>query len=297
MLASVADGGALSVARLATAFAMIVLSSQAAAGQGNGHGHAYGLANRNVSSSGPSAAGAEEFSVSGSGYRNFASWLDDATVLPAGNGFLSLSFSYWRTPTFREVDVPVIDTGLSLNRRVQFGMSAPYYHAGEPGGATVRGLGDLYLSTKIQLRNPAKRRAGFAVTPILEVLSNPLPDGGGRVSWGLPVSIEVQQTGWRAFGSAGYFSRGALFASGALEVALSRHMWVTGSISESHSLKRDDLSFALGLSKTRTDVSGGLAATVRPGTAVFGSIGKTVSKQDASSASLMFTTGVSLSFH
>ncbi|HJR58884.1 MAG TPA: hypothetical protein VJ813_05795 [Vicinamibacterales bacterium] len=280
----------------AAAIALLVLSAAPVAAQGNGHGHAYGLANKNVSSSAPSAAGAQEFSASGLGYRNFGSWLDDATVMPEGNGFVSLAFSYWRTPTFREIDLPVLDTGLSLNRRVQFGMSAPYYHAGEPGRPTVRGLGDLYLSTKIQLRDPAKRAAGFAVTPILEVLSAPLPDGGGRVSWGLPLSVEVQRKGWRAFGSAGYFSRGALFASGAVELAASDRVWFTGSISESHSLKRDDLSFALGLSKTRTDVSGGLAFTVRPSLAVFGSVGRTISKPDASSASLMFTTGMSLSF-
>jgi hypothetical protein len=280
----------------AVALALLVLSSQPASAQGNGHGHAYGLSNKHVSSSAPSAAGAQEISASGSGYRNFGSWLDDATVLPQGNGFVSLAFSYWRTPTFRELDVPVMDMGLSLHRRVQFGASAPFYHAGEPGGPTFRGLGDVYLSAKVQLRDPAKHGAGFAVTPVVEVLSTPLPDGGGRVSWGLPISVETQQKGWRAYGSAGYFSRGALFASGAVEMAVSDRVWLTGSISESHSLKRDDLSFALGLSKNRTDASGGVAVTVGSQAAVFGSVGRTVSNHDASSASLMFTGGVSLSF-
>src|SRR5688500_11244030 len=122
-----------SISTAAALVLVLVLVPESVLAQGNGHGHAYGLANYNVSSSAPSGAGAQEFSVSGSGYRNFGSWLDDATVMPEGNGFVSLAFSYWRTPTFREIDVPVLDTGLSLNRRVQFGMSAPYYHAGEPG--------------------------------------------------------------------------------------------------------------------------------------------------------------------
>lgn len=280
---------------IAVALVLLALGPVPAAAQGNGQGHAYGLSKKNVSSNAPSAAGVQDISVSGTGYRNFGSWLDDASVMPEGDGFVSVAVSYYRTPSFREVDVPVIDAGLSLNRRVQVGVSAPYYHAGEPGGPTVRGLGDVYLNAKVQLRDPSKHGAGFAVTPVLEVLSVPLPDGGGRVSWGLPVSVEIQRTGWRGFASAGYFSRGALFASGAVEVAVSDRAWVTGSISESHSLKRDDLSFALGLSKTRTDVSGGLAVAVRPNTAVFGSVGRTLSARDATSASLMFTAGVSLS--
>ena len=99
----------------------------------------------------------------GVGVRNFGAWLDDASVMAPGSGDLTLSIAYWRTPAYREVDVPVVDGGLGLSRRVQFGFSIPYYHANEPGGPIARGVGDLYFTTKIQLREPSRtnERLGF----------------------------------------------------------------------------------------------------------------------------------------
>lgn len=286
-------------ARCAAALLLLAGFPIALVAQGNSQGRAYGLAKKNVSTSAPSggaAATRHDLSIPGSGFRNFGSWLDDATVMEDGGGFVSVALSYWRTATFQEVDLPVIDGGLSLHRRVQFGLSAPYYHAGEPGAPSVRGLGDVYMSMKVQLKDPSRHRAGFAVSPVLEVLSTPLPGDSGRVHWALPVSVEVRRSGWRMYGAAGYFSRGALFASGAVEVPVSQRAWVTAAVSQSHSSKRDDLSFALGLSKNRTDISGGLAFRLRPDVALFGSVGRTISRQDNSAAPVMFTTGVSVSF-
>ncbi len=94
--------------------------------------------------------------------------------------------------------------------------------------------------------------------------------------------MELQRDGWRVYGSAGYFSRGAIFASAAVEKAVAENAWLTGSISQSHSMKSDDLSFALGLSKNRTDVSGGVAVRVHPRAAVFGSVGRAISRDEAS---------------
>lgn len=286
-----------SLARGTAALVVLAMCAPPAAAQGNGRGNAYGRAKRTVSTSAPSggaAAAGGDASIPGTGFRNFGSWLDDASVMERG-GFVSLALSFWRTPSFREIDFPVMDGGLSLHRRVQFGLSAPYYHAAEPGAPAVRGLGDVHMSMKVQLKDPSHHRAGVAVSPVLEVLSTPLPGDGGRVHWGLPVSVEVRRHGWRTYGTAGYFSRGALFASGAVEVPVSGRAWVTTTISQSHSMKRDDLSFALGLSKNRTDVSGALAFSVRPAMVVFGSLGRTISRQDASATSVMFTTGVSMS--
>ena len=226
----------------------LTASASWAEAQGNGRGNAYGK--RNQGASGGAAAGAAAASApsgsspttetaqgppAGVGVRNFGAWLDDASVMAPGSGSLTLSVAYWRTPAYREVDVPVVDGGLGLSRRVQFGFSVPYYHANEPGGPIAHGLGDLYFTTKIQLREPSSthERLGFSVTPLLEVLSvAPGPDRS-RVNWALPANVEWQGDGWRTYGSAGYFSRGAVFGSGALEVALSDSAWFTGSISQS----------------------------------------------------------------
>jgi hypothetical protein len=267
-----------------------------------GRGNAYGKRNQSTSGSAPAPApasastgGVFEPSPAGTGVRNFGAWLDDASVMPAGRGSLTLSFAYWKTPSYRELDFPVADGAVGLSRRVQFGMSVPYYHAGEAGGPVARGVGDLYLSTKVQLRAPAAGKLGFAITPLVEILSfAPSPDRG-RVSWAIPANVEYQGQGWRAFGSTGYFSRGAVFASGALEIALSDRAWLTGSVSQSHSLEQDDFSTALGIAQTRTDASGGLGVSLSPNMAVSGTVGRTLSSRDPTSASFFFTSGVSFS--
>ena len=275
---------------------MLALAPPAAA---QGNGNAYGRFKGGAAPS-PSSGGAAQLQpqLSGTGVRNFGAWLDDASLLPAGGGSVSVSFGWFRSPVFREFDAPVVDGGVGLMRRVQFGFSLPYYHANEPGGPVARGLGDLYLNAKVQLRDPAAHSSGvgFAVTPVLEVLSSdPGPDAR-RFNWALPLSIELQRSRVRAFGSAGYFSRGSLFASGALELALSERMWATGTITRSHSTKPDELSRALGLSQSRTDVNGGVSRLMTPTMALFGSVGRTISRQDANSATLVVSGGVAFNF-
>jgi hypothetical protein len=277
-------------------FALALATSAAAQGKGHAYGRFKGGAAPSPSSGG--AAQLQPAQPSGTGVRNFGAWLDDASLLPPGSGSLSVSFSYFRSPVFREFDVPVVDGGIGMMRRVQFGFSVPYYHANEPGGTVTRGLGDLYLNAKVQLRDPAAHTngIGFAVTPVLEMLStDPGPDGS-RYHWAVPLSMEVQRSRVRAFASTGYFSRGSLFASGAVELALSDRVWTTGSITRSHSTKPDEFSRSLGLAQSRTDVNGGVTVMMTPTIAAFGNAGRTVSRQDANSASLVVSGGISYSF-
>lgn len=269
-----------------------------AAAQGNGH--AYGRFKGGAAPS-PSSGGAAQLQPgqpTDTAIRNFGAWLDDASLLPPGSGSVSVSFSYFRSPVFREFDVPVVDGGIGMLPRVQFGFSVPYYHANEPGGPVARGLGDLYLNAKVQLRDPAAHKSGigFAITPVLEVLSTDPGPEGSRYHWAVPVSMELQRRSVRAFASSGYFSRGSLFASGAIELALSERVWTTGSITRSHSTKPDDVSRSLGLSQSRTDVNGGVTVMMAPTIAAFANVGRTVSRQDANSASFVASGGVSYSF-
>jgi hypothetical protein len=274
-----------------------------AAAQGNGH--AYGK-NKNkppvtpssssgAGASGPSAAAEFDGSIPGTGVRNFGAWLDDASIVTPGQGFMSIGFGLWKMPGYREFDMPTVDAGVGVHKRVQVGASLPFYHASEPGGPMSRGVGTMYMNAKIQLREAAKGRPGFSVTPAVEVLSS-APVGGSRMSWALPVNLEITGEGWRAYGSSGYFSRGALFASGAFEKALSERAWLTGSITHAYSMQPDPLSVALGLAQTHTDVSGGAAVVIREGIAAFGSIGRTISRKDSNSAEIALSGGVSFNF-
>jgi hypothetical protein len=277
--------------------AVVLLGANVALAQGNGRGNAFGHYKSTVTAaSNPSAAMIEAASIPGTGVRNFGSWLDDASVMDVGSGFVAVGFGVFTTPVYREVDLPTIDSGVGIHRRVQIGMSVPYYRATVAGTPMGRGFGDVYLSAKIQLREPTGSGPGFGVIPMVEVLSMAPPDGGSRVTWALPVSIEVQRTGWRVYGSAGYFSRGAMFGSGAVEVELSKRTWLTGTISQSYSVRHDDLSAALGLHKARTDVNGGLTFAVRPDVAIYSSVGRTISARDDNSATFVFNAGLSLGF-
>ena len=278
------------VIALAAVGSMIVC--QPAAAQGNGHGNAFGHYNSTVAAA-STHSGSNGTPVAGTGVRNFGSWLDDASMQDPGKGFVTMGFGVFKTPIYREVDLPTIDSGFAVNRRLQVGMTVPYYYANAPGDPVARGFGDVYLNAKYQLRAPTPRRAGFAIIPMVEVLSVAPPSGGSRVQWALPATVERQFSGWRAMGTGGYFSRGALFGAGAIEVKLSKRAYGTGSLSRSYSTHHDDLSAALGFHRSRTDLSGGVNYAVRPDVAVFGNLGRTILARDNNSASLMASVGVS----
>ena len=195
----------MSLLRLLSCGIVCVLAAATpAAAQGKSQGHAHG--HQSSTPSGQSAAGSSTLVPAGTGVRNFGSWLDDASMIGQGRE-RQLRIRYWKTPDYREFDLPSLDWAVGLSPRVQFGFSVPFYHAGVPGGPVARGFGDMYLTTKVQLRDPSTHGVGFAVVPLLEVLSYaPRPDAS-RVGWAVPATIEVQRTGWRAFGTAG-ISRG-----------------------------------------------------------------------------------------
>jgi hypothetical protein len=131
---------------------------------------------------------------------------------------------------------------------------------------------------------------------MLEVLDAAPLTGGSRVNWALPANIEFRREGWRAFGSGGYFSRGALFASGAVEAALSDRAWVMASLSQSYSTKADALTAALALPRGQTDLTGGLTVALSPMMAVYGTVGHTISNREMNAGTLNLAGGVSFNF-
>src|SRR3954468_11380761 len=88
-----------------------------------GHGHAYGHGKPGGVTAGSGSA--TPLPGSGAGVRNFGVWLDDASVAAPGGGWMSVSFGYYKTDLFSEVDMPVADAGVGLNTRAQFRFSVP----------------------------------------------------------------------------------------------------------------------------------------------------------------------------
>jgi hypothetical protein len=272
-----------------TVLSMAVAAPAQAQGHGNGHG-----GGKSSTHSGPPAS---QQAPAGTGVRAFGVWLDDASVMTEGSGWVSLSIGHWRTPLFRQTDLPTIDGGYGLWRRVQVGASIPYYRASDGvGGAASAGLGDAYVNAKIQLRAAAdSHTVGFAVIPVVELLGEAGPDGR-RAHWALLGSIEIQRQHFRVYGTAGYFSRRALFASGAIDVPVSDRIGTFGSLTHSYSMRPDPVAVGMGLNQQRTDVAGGGTYALSSSATIFGSVGRTISRADATSATLAINAGFSVTF-
>lgn len=227
--------------------------------------------------------------------RSLGSWLDDARVLPTGESWVSVSLSRWSTPIASGGDTPGFDLSVGVTRRMHATVSVPYFRASDTSGTQIRGMGDMYIGTKIQLRDPEAHSVGVAIGPTVEIASG-MGDAGTnrRFNWLLPLSMEWQRDNVRVYGSTGYFSRGVLSAAGAVERVVNDHLVVTGALTHAYSIDRDALDDEIGLGRRRVDVSGSVSYVVSPALAVFGSFGRTISRLDADATRLLASVGVSM---
>jgi len=232
----------------------------------------------------------------GTGIRNFGAWLDDTRIVAPRSGWAGFSVGYTKSPFGSQLDVPSADVGYGLSPRVQVGLSLPYYRASY-GGITASGLGDTFVNAKVNVVDATKNARGFglAVVPVVEILSGP-QDGTGRWHWGLPVSAEIKHRAVRVYGAGGYFSRGAIFGSGAVEWMSSRGYTLTGSLTHGYSLGADPLSDALGLHRRRTDASASVSRALTSTIAAYGGVGRTLSRSDANSTRFSVSGGVVMFF-
>jgi hypothetical protein len=288
----------------AAALAIIAMTAASAAAQGNGNGHAFGRYKPKPAPATTTAAPVATTAAPGAeappsfGVRQFGSWLDDASLVEPFHGYASISIGHYRSSGGRQTDFPIVDGAFGLTPRLQVGVSVPYHRLTFNDGTQVTGLGDIYLSTKISLVSPEDTvsQFGLALSPVLEFLGDPDPIKNSRMFWGLPVNVEWRRESYRIFGSGGYFSRGALFGSGALEIPVHERVVATGVLTWTRALNDDLGADWLGLSKMRMDLSGAAGYVLSPSFVVFGSIGRTISAKDVNASSLVLSGGISVSF-
>lgn len=279
--------------------AAIAATSSPALAQGNPHRVPPGQTKRVQqvpSTSGLVSPGVEVDLTSGGRVRTLGTWLDDASAMHPGEAWLALSMSRWVMPIATGADAPVVDLSVGLSPRVQASLTIPYFRVTDRAGSSLRGLGDLYLGTKVVLRDAATHAVGVAVGPTLEYLSETSTTGTGlrRMNWIIPMNIERRLAVGRVYGSTGYFSRGVFFASGAFERVLTDNLIVSAVAAHSYATDDQALSEELGLGRRRLDLSGTAAYSVSPTLAVFGSIGRTVWGFDEDSTRLLASAGVSV---
>jgi hypothetical protein len=274
---------------LALGIALVALAAGPAAAQG--HGKALGKGRAGPVTSGSATAAATAPST---GVRQFGSWLDDASLLGSGNAWTAISFGHYRTPFSHQTDFPIADVSVGVTRRAQVGVTVPYYRLQLPDGSSLNGIGDMYFSTKLSIVDPHEkgRRVGLAVSPTVELRDTSTTEAG-RFGWGAPVSLEFRGKGYRVFGSTGYFSRGAVFGSSAVEIPVQERFVITTALSVMRAINNDPVADTLQLPKTRTDLNGVAAYFLAPSVAVFGGAGRTISNAAAGGTSLMVTGGIS----
>jgi hypothetical protein len=274
--------------------AIVVFALAVAPANAQGKGNSRGKVK---SGSGPVTSGSAAPASSGSGIaiRQFGAWLDDASLLAPGDAWTSITIGHYRSFAGSQTDFPVVDAGFGITRRAQFGLTVPYYHARFNDGTSVGGFGDVFLSGKVLLVEARERSIGLAVSPVLEFSQDPLP-GQSSVSWGAPLDIEARLPGFRVFGSTGYFSRGAVFAAGALEIPVGDRLVATGGLTMMRSTNESPAADAIGLSKSRSDITGSAAYFLAPSIALFASTGRTIGNADGTGTNFMLNGGVSFSF-
>jgi hypothetical protein len=227
-----------------------------------------------------------------------ASGLDDADTLEPGRVNIGFSVGRWSSLDGGQSDVPAADFSVGVARGVQFSASVPYSRAAYSDGFRSAGLGDSYFVAKVRLIDPGKHAIGLAISPTLEVLSRTAVSdttlGLSRTNFAVPVSIGVDRDAFRAYATAGYFSRGAVSLGGALERPVSDRVTLAGTLCYSHTTKASSTNDLVGLSRSRTDVAGGVYFSLTPAVTVSGSLGRTISRLDQNGARLIATAGISI---
>ena len=230
-----------------------------------------------------------------SSFRQFGSWLDDASAATKGEGRTGIGVGYWRLNSGSQWNVPMVDVGYAFTDRIQASANVPFYRASYEG-STARGLDDMYLSGKVTLIDPSLTLAefGLAVSPVVEVLSPGSSEG--RVHYAVPVSIELRRQPFRVFGSGGYFSRGSVFTAGAVEWSAPAGYLVTVSVTRSYSTGADAMLDGLDVSRQRADLTGSVAYSLGPVAAAYVSVGRSLMSADEGGTAFSLAGGLSFRF-
>ena len=206
---------------------------------------------------------------------------------------MSMSATYWRSSSLREIDAPSFGASVGLTPRGQFSVSIPYYYVTDPSGLTFHGFGATYLTGKFALDPDSRVRV--AVSPTLEVLSWTAADlGAHRVNVVLPLSVQSDVGTTRIYGSTCYFSRGSIFGAGAAEWGVGSRGTVVASLSHSYSVKSDSVADAAGVPRHRSDAGGSLYVRTGDAFVFFASVGRTLSPVTQTSGRLSLTGGVTI---
>jgi hypothetical protein len=220
-------------------------------------------------------------------------WIDDANLMPSGAMSIDLSMSRWQGDGIGETTLPVVNFAVGLTDRFQFAVSVPRVVADEASGV-AGGIGTTFVSGKYQAY-VNDRGVKIAVAPTLELLgTNVLTSLGPdekRAQFGLPVSLELDSGGRRAYFSSGWFSRGVWFAGAGLGLQVRPRVGVSASFSRSWTSA--PAGSALLESRDKAEFSGGVGFALAPHVSVFASAAHTIATTPENGAGATVSAGMS----
>jgi hypothetical protein len=228
-------------------------------------------------------------------YRQFGSWLEDASAPSRGDGYTNIGFGYWRMSGMSQTNVPMLGAGVGVSDRLGVSATVPFYRT-NVAGTSAHGMDDVYLGASYNLFDPTLtvREVGLSIGTVMEVLSAGATDG--RTHFAFPVALEIRRQPFRIYGSAGYFTRGAVFSGGALEWAAPRQWIVSGILTQSRSIKADASLDSLAVSRQRSDVMASIAHAIGGAATGYVSVGRSLSSLAEGGTSLALNGGVSVRF-
>ena len=237
-----------------------------------------------------------------SGYRTFVAWIADAEVLEPGTVLLSAAATRWHSALSRDTGMPSLSGSVGITPRLQIGASFERYTSSYADGTRRASFGDSYIIGKVVLADANTYRAGVAVSPIVQILSNDSLEyyryhhsaATGRIQWALPVHAQMRIGPMRAYASAGYFSVGGSFAGAAIDAPVNNRLTITATVSHSYATTSSTSAERLGVSRHRSDAGGGVSIVLSPSVFAFGAIGRTISHRDENSMTLAANAGIAL---
>lgn len=227
--------------------------------------------------------------------------LDDYDGLPPGTLSITTGGGYAKVPVGFDATVPSFDLAFGLTRRISLHYSSGYVQSAYES-FRITAMGDAYVSGKIVLLREKKHRPGVAFEPVLEILGRPslaenlLAPSKVNGAFGGIVGKEFYDT-IRIYNHSGYFTRGIMFSSTALDVTRFSHFTPTAFANVGSLTKGRDLAASLQLNVSRVDVGGGLGFAISKRVSVFGSVGRSVGRRDNNSNVISVNGGISYTWN
>ena len=230
-----------------------------------------------------------------------AFFLETTDTLEPHTVWIGTGLTYRRSPDGRERDIPTLFLSYGVHRRVEIDFSIPYFFSEYDPKFQMNGIGDRFLSAKIQLLNPDNHWIGLAFDPTLEILGKSSlaagPLGPQKYNFALPLILQKNFSRFNLYAEGGYITRGAKFYGFGGDGAIYKRLGLAANLLYSRATRFNELSLQYGLLQSRWDAILGLYYVFNPRVSVFTSAGRTISAMDVNGTQYIINAGINVNFN